>query len=48
MASGKKSTRINPYDLMVGDVIGKGSFGIVYRGVYKKSFDVAIKKVSFK
>lgn len=45
VASGKKSTRINPYDLVIGDVIGEGSFGVVYRGIYKNAFDVAIKKV---
>lgn len=45
VASGKKSTRINPYDIDMGTVVGEGSFGIVYCGVYKKKYDVAIKKV---
>lgn len=45
VASGKKSTRINPYDLLLGDVVGEGSFGIVYRGIYKNTYDVAVKKV---
>lgn len=46
VAKGKASTRIDPYDLEFGDVAGEGSFGVVYRGVYKKSFNVAIKKVN--
>lgn len=45
VASGKKSTRINPYDLKIGEVVGEGSFGVVYRGIYQGKFDVAIKKV---
>lgn len=47
VASGKKSTRINPYDLTMGDVVGEGSFGVVHRGVYKNTYNVAIKKVYF-
>lgn len=46
MAKGKSSTRINPYDLLIGDVAGEGSFGVVYRGIYKNAFDVAVKKVN--
>ena len=47
-ARGKKSTRIDPYDVVTGDVIGEGGFGIVYRGTYKNAFDVAVKKVNWK
>lgn len=47
-AQGKPSKRINPDDLLAGDVIGEGSFGIVYRGIYKNTYNVVIKKVSFK
>ena len=42
---GKQSTRIDPYDLTIGDAVGEGSFGVVYRGLYKNTYDVAIKKV---
>lgn len=45
VASGRKSTRINPYDLKIGEVIGEGSFGVVYRGIYQERNDVAVKKV---
>ena len=45
VASGKQSKRINPDDLMIGDIVGEGSFGTVYRGMYKGMYDVAIKKV---
>ena len=44
-AHGKQSTRIDPYDLAIGDVVGQGSFGVVYRGLYKNTYDVAVKKV---
>ena len=45
VASGKQSKRIDPDDLMIGDIVGEGSFGTVYRGMYKGMYDVAIKKV---
>ena len=45
VASGKQSKRINPDDLMIGKIVGEGSFGTVYRGMYKGMYDVAIKKV---
>ena len=45
VAHGKQSSRIDPYDLFMGDVVGEGSFGIVYRGLYKNKYDVVIKKV---
>ena len=48
MASGKKSTRINPYDLKIGEVVGEGSFGVVFRGLYKDTYEVAVKKVNEK
>ena len=47
VAHGKQSTRIDPYDLAIGDVVGEGSFGVVYRGLYKNTYDVAVKKVFF-
>ena len=45
VAPGKASTRIDPCSLMVGNVIGEGSFGVVYIGMYQNSYRVAIKKV---
>ena len=45
VAQGKASTRIDPCSLMVGNVIGEGSFGVVYVGMYQNSYRVAIKKV---
>ena len=44
-ATGKQSNRINPDDLIIGDIVGEGTFGTVYRGMYKEMYDVAIKKV---
>ena len=42
---GKQSTRLDPYDVVVGDPIGEGSCGVVYRGLYKNQYNVAIKMV---
>lgn len=38
---------INESDIEIGDVIGKGAFGEVYKGLLKKEHTVAIKKLLF-